>query len=113
MNRMTTNPRALLGRLLDPANRADPYPLYADFRAAGPLVLPAANLVVFSAFADCDEVLRHPAAASDRLKSTVAQREIAAGAVPRPFGTPGFLFLDPKEYKPASTNFCTFSSVKN
>ena len=53
---------------------------------------------MFSAFRDCDEVLRHPASASDRLKSTVAQREIAAGADPRPFGKPGFLFLDPPDH---------------
>ncbi|MCV7270061.1 cytochrome P450 [Mycolicibacterium doricum] len=99
MTAMTTaDAHTLLGRLLDPANRADPYPLYADLRAAGPLVLPAANLVVFSTFADCDEVLRHPASASDRLKSSVAQREIAAGAVARPFGAPGFLFLDPPDH---------------
>ncbi|MFS0899951.1 cytochrome P450 [Mycolicibacterium litorale] len=94
----TADTQTLLGRLLDPANRADPYPLYADLRAAGPVVLPSANLVVFSAFAECDEVLRHPASASDRLKSTVAQREIAAGAVARPFGAPGFLFLDPPDH---------------
>ncbi|BCI55680.1 cytochrome P450 [Mycolicibacterium litorale] len=99
MTAMTTaDTQTLLGRLLDPANRADPYPLYADLRAAGPVVLPSANLVVFSAFAECDEVLRHPASASDRLKSTVAQREIAAGAVARPFGAPGFLFLDPPDH---------------
>lgn len=94
----TADTQTLLGRLLDPANRADPYPLYADLRAAGPLSLPSANLVVFSEFADCDEVLRHPASASDRLKSSVAQREVAAGAVARPFGTPGFLFLDPPDH---------------
>ncbi|WP_193046780.1 cytochrome P450 [Mycolicibacterium baixiangningiae] len=94
----TADTQTLLGRLLDPANRADPYPLYADLRAAGPLALPSANLVVFSAFADCDEVLRHPASASDRLKSTVAQREVAAGAAARPFGAPGFLFLDPPDH---------------
>lgn len=94
----TADSQALLGRLLDPANRADPYGLYADLRAAGPLSLPSANLAVFSGFADCDEVLRHPASASDRLKSTVAQREIAAGAVARPFGAPGFLFLDPPDH---------------
>ncbi|TFV56688.1 cytochrome P450 [Mycobacterium sp. PS03-16] len=94
----TADTHALLGRLLDPSNRADPYPLYADFRAAGPIAVPEANLVVFSSFADCDEVLRHPAAASDRLKSTVAQREIASGAVARPLGSPGFLFLDPPDH---------------
>ncbi|MCV7417830.1 cytochrome P450 [Mycolicibacterium litorale] len=99
MTAMTTaDTQTLLGRLLDPANRADPYPLYADLRAAGPLSLPSTNLVVFSSFADCDEVLRNPASASDRLKSSVAQREIAAGAVARPFGAPGFLFLDPPDH---------------
>lgn len=94
----TADTQALLGRLLDPGDRADPYPLYAALRAAGPVVLSSANLVVFSAFADCDEVLRHPASASDRLKSTVVQREIAAGAPARPFGAPGFLFLDPPDH---------------
>jgi cytochrome P450 len=39
-----------------------------------------------------------PSSCSDRLKSTVAQRAIAAGEEPRPFGTPGFLFLDPPDH---------------
>jgi cytochrome P450 len=88
----------LLMRLLDPANRANPYPLYGEIRARGPLLLPDGNLAVFSGYADCDEVLRHPSSASDRLKSTVAQRAIAAGEPPRPFGQPGFLFLDPPDH---------------
>ncbi|MBI3215427.1 MAG: cytochrome P450 [Mycobacterium sp.] len=91
-------PQQLLLQLIDPANRADPYPLYNRIRERGPLVLPDNNLVVFSSYADCDEALRHPASCSDRLKSTVAQRAIAAGAAPRPFGTPGFLFLDPPDH---------------
>ena len=64
----------------------------------GPVSLPDSNLVVFSSFADCDEVLRHPASCSDRLKSTAAQQAIAAGQEARPFGTPGFLFLDPPDH---------------
>lgn len=91
-------PQELLARLLDPANRANPYPLYDDIRLRGPLVFPDGNLVVFSSYADCDGVLRHPSSASDRLKSTVAQRAIAAGEPPRPFGQPGFLFLDPPDH---------------
>ncbi len=43
-------------------------------------------------------MLRHTSSASDRLKSNVAQREIAKGAEPRPFGQPGFLFLDPPDH---------------
>jgi cytochrome P450 len=90
--------QALLLRLIDPSTRADPYPVYRQFRERGPLQMPGSNLTVFSSFHDCDEVLRHPASASDRLKSTVAQRDIAAGADPRPFGKPGFLFLDPPDH---------------
>jgi cytochrome P450 len=90
--------QALLLQLLDPSTRANPYPVYRQFRDRGPLLMPEVNLTIFSSFRDCDEVLRHPAAASDRLKSTVAQREIAAGAQARPFGTPGFLFLDPPDH---------------
>lgn len=94
----TQEPAVLLRELLDPAHRADPYPLYAALRRHGPLPLPDHNLVVFSSYDDCDEVLRHPAACSDRLKSTVAQRAIADGAPARPLGPPGFLFLDPPDH---------------
>ena len=90
--------RGLLVRLLDPSNRADPYPAYRQVLESGPLVVADGNLVVFSSFQDCSDVLRHPSSASDRLKSTAAQREIAKGAEPRPFGQPGFLFLDPPDH---------------
>ena len=66
--------QALLLQLLDPSNRANPYPVYRQFRERGPLQMLESNLTVFSSFSDCDEVLRHPASASDRLKSTLAQR---------------------------------------
>ncbi|MEI6252143.1 MAG: cytochrome P450 [Mycobacteriaceae bacterium] len=95
---MTAAPRDLLLELLDPANRADPYPIYRQLRERGPLELPDSNLVVFSSFAECDEVFRHPSSCADRLKSTAAQQAIAEGAQARPFGTPGFLFLDPPDH---------------
>ena len=94
----TAESQTLLLQLLDPSNRADPYPVYAQIRERGPLQLPDMTLNVFSSFQDCDDVLRHPSSASDRLKSTVAQREIAAGNEPRPLGQPGFLFLDPPDH---------------
>lgn len=97
---MTTaaDPQSLLVTLLDPAHRADPYPIYRQIREYGPLQLPDLNLAVFTSYADCDQVLRHPASASDRLKSTVTQRMIAEGGDVRPIGTPGFLFLDPPDH---------------
>ena len=95
---MTATPQDLLLQLLDPAHRADPYPVFEEIRRGGPLQLPQSNLVVFSSFEECDEVLRHPSSCSDRLKSTTAQQAIAAGAEARPFGTPGFLFLDPPDH---------------
>ena len=97
---MTTpaEPQSLLLQMLDPAHRADPYPHYGRIREQGPLQLPDSNLTVFSSFADCDEVLRHPSSASDRMKSTVAQRMVADGAQARPLGQPGFLFLDPPDH---------------
>lgn len=93
-----TDAQALLLELLDPAIRANPYPVFGRIRERGPLALPESNLVVFSSFADCDEVLRDPRSCADRLKSTAAQNAIAQGAQARPFGTPGFLFLDPPDH---------------
>jgi cytochrome P450 len=94
----TADSQALLLQLLDPSNRADPYPAYDRIRAHGPLQLPDMTLNVFSSYQDCDDVLRHPSSASDRIKSTAAQREIAEGVEARPIGPPGFLFLDPPDH---------------
>jgi cytochrome P450 len=111
-DRMTTTPieragsQALLLQLLDPANRADPYPICAQLRDRGPLPLPEANLAVFSSYRDCDEVLRHPSSSSSRTKSKLAQRQMQAsmaalkdaGVAPPPPFPPGFLFLDPPDH---------------
>jgi cytochrome P450 len=100
---MTTAPaqaesQGLLLQLLDPANRADPYRLLARFRDRGPLQLPGTNFTVFSAYRDCDDVLRHPSSSSNNMNSTVAKRQIEAGLMqPRQF-PPGFLFLDPPDH---------------
>ena len=95
---MSAAPNDLLLELLDPARRANPYPIYRQLLQHAPLQRPESNLCVFAGFADCDEVLRHPSSCSDRLKSTSAQRAIAAGEQARPFGVPGFLFLDPPDH---------------
>jgi cytochrome P450 len=88
----------LLLQLLDPASRADPYPLYAQFRDRGPIQLPEANLTVFSTYRDCDEVLRHPSSSADRFTSTIIQRQLATGEWSRPTAPPEFLFLDPPDH---------------
>jgi cytochrome P450 len=97
---MTTAPsqQGFLLQLLDPANRADPYRICAQFRDSGPFQLSGANVAVFSTYRDCDEVLRHPSSSSDRLKSTLARRALENGSAPRPMGPPGFLFLDPPDH---------------
>lgn len=97
---MTTaaDAQTLLLQLLDPSNRADPYPVYERIRDGGPMTMPEGHLTVFSRFADCDDVLHHPASASDGMKSTLVQQRIASGEAVRPPGPPGFLFLDPPDH---------------
>jgi cytochrome P450 len=91
-------PQLLLLQLLDPANRANPYPVYEQFRDRGPIQLPDGDVTVFSRFRDCDEALRHSSSSVDRSKSTLAKRMFADGARPRPQGPPMFLFLDPPDH---------------
>ncbi|MGO8771988.1 MAG: cytochrome P450 [Mycobacterium sp.] len=99
---MTTTPAQAdlqrLLRLLDPANRADPYGIYAQFRDLGPVQLPEANMVVFSSYRDCDDVLRHPSTSSAFMNSTAMKRRIEAGVAQRRQFPPGFLFLDPPDH---------------
>ena len=98
--RMTTATEAqeLLGQLLDPSNRADPYAAYTQIREHGPLRLPDLHLAVFSSYRDCDDVLRHPSSASDSAKSTAVRQRFAAADDDRSFGEPSFLFLDPPDH---------------
>jgi cytochrome P450 len=109
---MTTAPteqaesQQLLLQLLDPANRADPYRLFAQLRDRGPFQMREGNVAVVATYRDCDDVLRHPSSSSDRTKSAVAQRQvqaqaqalIEAGAELPPQTPPGFLFLDPPDH---------------
>lgn len=87
--------QTLLLQLLDPASRADPYPVCAELRERGPLILPGGNFVLFSTYRDCDDVLRHPSSSSDHLQSTAARRMAEADQPMRRETPPGFLFLDP------------------
>ena len=97
---MTTATQAqeLLVHLLDPAGRADPYPVFAQIREAGPLRVPDFNLTVFSSLQSCDDVLRHPSSASDSAKSTAVRRRLADAGDSGTTGQPSFLFLDPPDH---------------
>ena len=90
-------PQALLVQLLDPSHRADPYPLYRQVREQGPLQMPESNLHVFSGFAHCDEVLRHPPrAATGSSRRSPSARSPPARSRDRS-ARRGF-FLDPPDH---------------
>lgn len=86
--------------LFDPAVRAQPYPLYERVREAGPVQVADGLVTVFARYADCEAVLRHPEARSDRRHSALFARATASGdgAVPWVEETPPFLFLDPPDH---------------
>lgn len=90
--------QALLVRLLDPANRPNPYPVCTELRDRAPLVLPGSNFVLFSTYRDCDEVLRHSSSSSDQLNSTMSKQMTAADPSQRREVPPSFLFLDPPDH---------------
>ena len=94
--------QALLMQLLEPANRANPYPVYASLSRGGPIQLTETDLIVFSTARECDDVLRHPSSSSDRRSRRSSQRNIQAlidaGNEPRRQRPPGFLFLDPPDH---------------
>ena len=95
--RMTTTAESpgLLVQLLDPSNRADPYPVYRQILDAGPLAVPESNLVVFSSFAGLRRRAAAPVvgerppevdrrAARDRQGRRAAAVRSAGLPVPRP-----------------------------
>ncbi|MFE5475608.1 cytochrome P450 [Nocardia sp. NPDC056541] len=71
---MTTTPARNLGlfaQLLDPAHRADPYPLYHRIREHGPVRLGGAPVVVLSSYQDCATVLRDKASSVERHYASI------------------------------------------
>lgn len=80
----------LLAQLVDPAVRADPYPVLARLREAR-VVEPVPGTFVVSRYADVRALLRDRRVASDLRKST-------AGAPFKDAPEPTFLTLDPPEH---------------
>lgn len=84
--------------LIDPAHRADPYPLFARMRAAGPFRLGSAPVVVLSSYRDCAAMLRHPDARVDRGLTELELAQFPDQHSESTGRTPAFLFLDPPDH---------------
>jgi cytochrome P450 len=92
---VTTTHQGNLGALFDPANRPDPYPLFAQLREAGPFPIMDGAMTVIGTHDRCTAILRDPTLSSDRSRTLL----------PRRFGddrerdaTPSFLSLDPPDH---------------
>jgi cytochrome P450 len=91
MAQATETAAELFAQILDPANRPNPYPLYARLRET-PVAPLADGFFAVSSYADIAALLHDPRLSKDQRKSEIpltgAQR-----IEPRPF-----LFLDPPEH---------------
>lgn len=93
----------LFARLLDPAHRADPYPLYNQIRAAGPARVGRAPVVVLSSYQDCATALREPAAGVERRRASIPMgptpvHDLAGDRASELEGVTSFLFRDPPDH---------------
>ncbi|HEV3356987.1 MAG TPA: cytochrome P450 [Pseudonocardiaceae bacterium] len=95
---MTATQQDAFQALFDPANRANPYGLYAALREQGPFTRMDGLIGVVADHDTCSKVLRDPAMSSDRANSKLGQmRQIQRGAgesVP----TVSFLSMDPPDH---------------
>ncbi|MGB5755480.1 MAG: cytochrome P450 [Acidimicrobiales bacterium] len=91
---------SFLMEAFDPANRSNPYPLYARMRASHP-VLDAGNHLWFAfSHGAAQALLRAKQVSSDERRSAAYQRELADGNVPAHVldREPSMLFLDPPDH---------------
>jgi len=90
----------LFAQVLDPAHRADPYPLYARLRER-PAALQDDGTYVVSTYSAITRLLHDPRTSSDERKSARGAGALAASGRLAPPGEPGsppFIFLDPPEH---------------
>ncbi|MFA1538107.1 cytochrome P450 [Actinomadura monticuli] len=87
-------------RLLDPAVRHDPYPVYAELRRDGPLWLPHMPAAVVTGYEDCARLLREPRLSSERwrFEGAAAGEDAIPWDAPSSFFQPSFLSLDPPDH---------------
>src|SRR5689334_6072590 len=92
MTEATTSPAAaIFARILDPASRPNPYPLYAQLRET-PVAPLGDGFYAVSSYAAIAGLLEDPRMSKDQRKSDVAPTG-ARNIEPRPF-----LFMDPPEH---------------
>jgi cytochrome P450 len=100
MPRTTTNRGDLFAQVLDPANRSDPYPLYARLRET-PVALQDDGAYVVSTHAEIARLLHDPRISSDERKSDGGAGALAASGKLWPEGQEDyqpFIFLDPPDH---------------
>ncbi|MFF9346429.1 cytochrome P450 [Streptomyces sp. NPDC014734] len=91
-------PDVLLRKILDPANRADPYPLYAELRRT-PVVRAGDGLFVVSTYWEIKSLLHDPRVSSDaRNLSPGAGGSLLGDDEDASVLPPSFLRLDPPEH---------------
>jgi hypothetical protein len=101
----------LFARVLDPANRPDPYPLYAQLREH-PVAVQDDGSFVVSTYTEIDQLLHDPRISSDERKSArgagalIASGRLAPQGEPR---NPSIFFLDPPTTTGCAAWSCTSS----
>ncbi len=95
MTQTPVAPGKLFVRILDPASRVNPYPLYARLRET-PVSLQEDGTYVVSTYQEISLLLHDPRISSDMRKSAHGAGALAASEnVP---ATPPFIFTDPPEH---------------
>jgi cytochrome P450 len=85
-----THATSVFAQILDPANRADPYPLYAELRRT-PVTREPDGTWVVSTYQEIVELLHDPRVSSDQRNNP----QLDPGVPP---GGPAFIGLDPPEH---------------
>jgi cytochrome P450 len=100
MPQTTTDQGDLFAQVLDPANRPDPYSLYARLRES-PVSLQGDGTYVVSTYAEIATLLHDPRISSDERKSDSGAGALAASGKLLPEGQEDyqpFIFLDPPDH---------------
>jgi cytochrome P450 len=82
---------------MSPEHRADPYPLYAEWLARGPMAQLDDDTWLVFGHAEVTACLKHPLLSSNESHSLVMQREVAQGRLPES-AVPSLLFMDPPDH---------------